>query len=186
MTLLDASPDLLALAARRCPTSPAWLEDLCTFATEQRFDAVTCRGVLNDLLSDGERDAALTAMAACLAPSGMLLCDVREAGAARDRADGSPRRRAVALPGGGTLTFTSTSRWEAGLLQVREEHLVHPAVPGARGGRAEHSFAMRPWTVEELHERLRTAGLQEVEVGPGVGRRTPDRLFVTAVRPRTG
>jgi hypothetical protein len=47
---------------------------------------------------------------------------------------------------------------------------------------SSYEFAMRPWTRKELCERLARAGFYDVEVEPGVGRRTDDRLFVTATR----
>lgn len=40
---------------------------------------------------------------------------------------------------------------------------------------------MRPWTEQEVRERLGRAGFVDVVTGPGVGGRW-DRLFVTAVR----
>jgi chemotaxis methyl-accepting protein methylase len=45
------------------------------------YDVITCRGVLNDLIIDADREAALWAMSRALRPGGFLFCDVREAGA---------------------------------------------------------------------------------------------------------
>jgi hypothetical protein len=39
---------------------------------------------------------------------------------------------------------------------------------------------MRPWTEPELRAVLHDSGLRNVEISVGVGRRTADRLFVTA------
>ena len=39
---------------------------------------------------------------------------------------------------------------------------------------------MRPWTEDELVRRLTAAGFHDIEVGPGAGRKTPDRLLVIA------
>ncbi|MDV9175004.1 hypothetical protein R6V09_33445 [Streptomyces sp. W16] len=41
---------------------------------------------------------------------------------------------------------------------------------------------MRPWSKAELRQRLAAAGFHDIEIGPGVGRKTADRLFVVAVR----
>jgi trans-aconitate methyltransferase len=177
VTLVDASPALLRIAARRCPSSRAWLRDLCTLSPPDRFSAVTCRGVLNDLLIDAERESALTALTTCLQPGGVLFCDVREAVTSQARADGRRRARTVTVPSGSALTFATTSRWDEGLLRVSEEY------ESAATGRQEYAFVMRPWTTGELRDRLGRAGLAGVTVESGVGRRTPDRLFVTAVRP---
>lgn len=181
VTLVDASPELLALAQRRCPRSRALLVDLCRLAEPLRFDVVACRGVLNDLLTDDERDAALTAMARALRPGGLLFCDVREATASRVRADESPTMtKSVPLPIG-VLTFSSTSRWSEGLLLVEEEHLLEG---GGASRRSRYSFAMRPWTEHEINDRCARAGLVDVSVEPGVGHATADRYLIRAARPR--
>jgi hypothetical protein len=39
---------------------------------------------------------------------------------------------------------------------------------------------MRPWSAQELGGRLAAAGFGHVEIGPGVGRATGDRLFAAA------
>lgn len=181
VTLADASPELLALAQQRCPRSPALLVDLCTLTESSRFDVITCRGVLNDLLTDGERDAALTSMAKALRPGGRIFCDVRDATASRVRALSAPTlTKTVPLPTG-ELIFSSTSRWTEGLLLVEEEHLVQGE---GSSQRSRYSFAMRPWTEHELSERCTRAGLIDVYVEPGVGHATADRYFVHAARPR--
>ena len=179
VTLADASPDLLAVARRRCPTSSARLIDLCTMAAPPHYDLITCRGVLNDLVTDAERDAALQSMAQALRPGGLLICDLREAAASASRANGTPTTKRVVLPAGGELTFTSTSRWSDGLLLVHEEHAL--ASTGA-SERSDYQFAMRPWTTEEVNDRFARAGLTNIEIEPGVGRATPDRLTVVTQR----
>lgn len=180
MTLADASPELLALAQQRCPTSPALLVDLCKLAEAPRFDVIACRGVLNDLLTDGERDAALTSMAKALRPGGLLFCDVREA-TSRVRVDEAPAiTKTVSVPIG-ELIFSSTSRWAEGLLLVEEEHVLKGE---GSSQRSRYSFSMRPWTELELSDRCTRAGLIDVSVEPGVGHVTADRYFVQAARPR--
>ncbi|RYU13939.1 class I SAM-dependent methyltransferase [Nocardioides iriomotensis] len=63
VTLLDASPALLRVAAQRCPDAPVLLTDLCSPAVTATFDAVVSRGVLNDLLTDRERADAVSSFA---------------------------------------------------------------------------------------------------------------------------
>lgn len=167
--LVDASAQLLAIARTRCPTAAASLADLCTLDAEPSYEAVTCRGVLNDLLTDEERSAAIQSMAKALVPGGLLLLDVREETASRVRADGITRSRTVTTGPATTLTFTTTTTWQDGLLHVHEQY-----------SQTTYDFKMRPWTETELTGRLHAAGLQNVEIAPGVGRKTPDRLFVTA------
>lgn len=180
--LADASPELLRLAARRCPGSPAHLVDICRLAPDPRFDAVSCRGVLNDLVSDTERQAALLSMAGVLRPGGLPLLDVRDAARSHERADGTTSRTTVPLPGGGRLTFRSTATWSQGTILVREEHEVEPD-DGPRRPVTVYDFVMRPWSREEIAERLARAGFEDLTIAPGVDARRPDRLLVTARRP---
>jgi SAM-dependent methyltransferase len=99
--LVDAAPRLLAQAAARCPAARTRLIDLCVLPAAD-YDAVMCRGVLNDMVSDGEREAAIASLARSLRAGGKLFLDVREAGASRERAGGEPSRRVA-----GELTFVS-------------------------------------------------------------------------------
>ena len=181
VTLVDAAPALLAIAARRCPGSPAVLADLCAPGLIGTFDAVTCRGVLNDLVEDDERDRALASFASLLAPSGVLILDVRERDASIGRADGEWRTTHAELPDGGRLTFSSRPSWTGERILVEEHYELAPADGGAISS-STYSFWMRPWTHDELTAGLRTAGFHGVEIRPGVGRRTADRLLVRARR----
>ncbi|AGL15733.1 class I SAM-dependent methyltransferase [Actinoplanes sp. N902-109] len=161
--LADASAELLALAARRCPGARTMLVDLCAWQPPPDYDAVACRGVLNDMITDEDRAAAVTALASALRPGGRLFLDVRDAAATRAR---SVTR----------LSYTSHASWDGGLLTIAEQFGDEPV----------HHFTMRPWTIAELTSRLTANGLTGITIDPGVGRRTPDRLFVTATRAMPG
>ncbi|MEV6629523.1 class I SAM-dependent methyltransferase [Actinoplanes sp. NPDC051470] len=183
--LIDVSVELLALAAARCPTARTWTADLRALGTWPAattaasgdlgcaYDAVTCRGVLNDLIDDDERLSAMRSLAGCLIPGGALFLDVRERDASRRRADGVPRSKRVDLPGGGLLTFAARTTWDDGLLRVDETYTLD-------GRDSHYDFVMRPWTEPELRDVLGTCGLHDVRISAGAGRRTPDRLFVVA------
>ena len=76
------------------------------------------------------------------------------------------------------MTFTSRTTWRDDRLAVTERH--EEVNPRGTTHVHEYLFTMRPWTVEEVHDRLTSAGFEDIVVGPGVGGRT-DRLFITAV-----
>jgi SAM-dependent methyltransferase len=176
--LADASERLLAQAVSRNPSALALHADLCALTVNVTYQAVTCRGVLNDMTTDAERDAALRGLRGALSAGGVLILDVREPEGSRRRADGVSRHRTVDLGARGVLQFTSTVTWEAGFLHVVEDY--RRLVPGSPADQRRFDFMMRPWSVQEIRERLTTAGFDRVEVGPGVGRMTGDRLFVLA------
>lgn len=176
--LADASERLLAQAASRNPAALALHVDLCALAVSKRYQAVTYRGVLNDMITDAERDAVLRGLRGALSDGGMLLLDVRESEGSRRRADGMPRHRTADLGARGVLELTSTVIWEAGFLHVVEDYTLR--MPGSPADHRQFDFVMRPWSAQEIRERLTAAGFGRVEVGPGAGRTTGDRLFVVA------
>jgi SAM-dependent methyltransferase len=73
--LADTSERLLAQAASRNPSALALHADLCALAVSRKYQAVTCRGVLNDMTTDAERDAALQGLRRALSGSGVLMLD---------------------------------------------------------------------------------------------------------------
>jgi SAM-dependent methyltransferase len=176
--LADASEQLLAQAASRNPAALAMRVDLCALTVSGRYQAVTCRGVLNDMTTDAERDAALRGLRGALSDGGLLLLDVRESEGSRRRADGVSRHKTVGLGARGALEFTSTVTSEAGFLHVVEDYTLRR--PGSPADHRRFEFVMRPWSTQEMRERLTATGFSRIEVGPGVGRTTGDRLFVSA------
>ena len=178
--LVDAAGALLDQAAKRCPEARRCQADLCSLDVGSAYQAVTCRGVLNDMTTDVERDAVLVSLAGSLEEGGLLILDVRDERGSRERADGTPHERTVELGSGKQLIFTSTVTWRAGLLHVHEQHdLLTRDEPRQS---SSYDFKMRPWSEAELRQRLSAAGFHDIEIGPGVGRKTTDRLFVVAVR----
>jgi SAM-dependent methyltransferase len=176
--LADASERLLAQAAARNPSALALHADLCALIVSGAYQAVTCRGVLNDMTTDAERDAALSSLRGALSDGGVLMLDVREPEGSRRRADGVPRHRTADLGPRGALELASTVTWEAGFLHVVEDYQLR--TPSSPAEHRRFHFIMRPWSAQEIRERLTAAGFGRVDVGPGVGRTTGDRLFVVA------
>jgi SAM-dependent methyltransferase len=181
VTLLDASAALLAIARKRCPDAPALVTDLCAPAVTGPFDAVVSRGVLNDLLTDQERTEALRVFAELTRAGGVLVLDVRETAMSRQRADGTWRTTEADLPDGSHLRFTSRPTWNDGRIVVEERYELD-GVHGEATELSEFLFEMRPWTRDEMRGLLSGAGYGRIEMRDGVGRRSPDRLLVTARR----
>ena len=178
--LADGSPDLLAQATQRNPSARAFEIDLVHMRVEPVYQAVVSRGVLNDMITDEDRDAVLTSFAAALRPNGVVVLDVRDADGSRQRADGVSRSRTVDLGIEGRLTFTSATTWRDGKLHVAEQYLLTP--PDAPSQQSEFAFIMRPWSADELLSRMGNAGFRNITIAPGAGRLSGDRFFVTANR----
>jgi glycine/sarcosine N-methyltransferase len=179
VTLVDASADLLKVAAARCPGAHAEIVDICSFDLRETFDAVICRGVLNDLVDDEERSAALGRLACHVALGGALILDVREAGAAHKGADGKTRGQTVPVAGG-ELHFESVSRWSDGILSVTER--TEWRWSGKSPIVESYEFRMRPWAKRELRISLASAGMTQVSISGGIHGDASDRLFVVARR----
>lgn len=139
-----------------------------------------CRGVLNDLITDAERDNALSGFANVVGVDGSVVLDLRESESSKTRADGVARRKEVDLASGDQLIFTSTPQWQDELIIVQEQYDLIEA--NGRQRTHAYTFRMRPWTLEEIPQRLKRAGFDWIEVSTGHGRRASDRLFVVARR----
>lgn len=188
VTGVDRSSELLALARRRPVEATARVRfepgDLLALPTSAEFDAIVCRGVLNDLVEPAEREAVLGGFARALRPGGSLLLDVRDWDASASAKAAQPvSERRVATPRG-PLVFRSVIRLDptARRLLVAE---CHTLTTGSGVVTARHDFAMRCWSRDELEGLLRPAGFEAMEYtgtyegAPlGVG----DRIVVAASR----
>ena len=113
-----ASASLLAQARARLPHARAHHADLCTLDLVARYDAVTCRGALDDLLDDRDGNAAIAALARHLNDTSLLLVDVRDADRARLRHAGGLTSQRTAALADGRLLFRATGTGKGGLLHV--------------------------------------------------------------------
>ena len=185
VTGVDASEDLLQVArarARRANT-PLRFEraDLRTLDLGSVFDVVACRGVLDEVLEDRDRDAVLEAFARHLKAGGALVLDVRDREATALRyADHPGERRSVAVDGG-ELVFTWRGRFDrrTGQLLVDETHRLRT---GDGEEVARHTFVMRCWTPDELRRRLSSAGFEPITIRSALRHGNADRLVATARR----
>jgi SAM-dependent methyltransferase len=175
VTGVDRSAELLDVARRAAPECRFEVGDLRDWSPAEPFDAALCRGVLNDLIADEDRLAAVATLRRALRPGGVLVADVRDwqPTAARYEANPVVERRADTPQG--TVAFASHTTLEPATrtLRIRERLAAGDDEP------AEFEFAMRCWTREELAAALSTAGFATVELDPlDPGR--ADRITVVA------
>ena len=110
-----------------------------------RYDGILCRGVLNDFVNDEARLAVFAAFAGALRRPGVLILDVREWEATRDRKQREP------------VFERAFERIEA--RHVHEHHGTRSGAPAASPVRNPHSGQRRWRTFERLS--LRDAMLDE-------------------------
>jgi len=189
VTGIERSPALLTEAARR-PVDAAGARvrfeagDLLALPAGAGYDAIVCRGVLNDLVEPAERAAVFPAFARALRPGGALLFDVRDWDASALGKTARPvSERRVATPRG-CLEFRSVTRLDPAKrrLLVAERHTL---TTDAAEITASHDFVMGCWSRDELDGALRAAGFSAMEYAGtyegaplGVG----DRIVVAASR----
>jgi SAM-dependent methyltransferase len=126
------------------------------------YDAVLCRGVLNDLLDGRSRSAAFRSFARVLRPGGAVLLDVRDWEPSARRKIREPVFEKTVEIERGALTFRSVTRVDPGTrrLLVEERHALKE---GAVESVSSYDFQMRCWTREELEARMAHAGFVEFE-----------------------
>jgi len=186
VTGIDVSPELVDVANASRAQRPGALSftvgDLRANRPE-RYDAILCRGVLNDLVDDHDREAAFEGLAGCLQPGGVLILDVREWSASADRKAREPVFRKRVSTDRGELTFTSITELnpERRRLLISEEHVIVHA--GERRA-SSYQFVMRCWTDTELRSALARRGFRSVRLfgayDASVAAGVTDRLVAVA------
>jgi len=148
-----------------------------------RYDAILCRGVLNDLVNEDERSLAFASFGRALRTGGVLVLDVREWNATADHKSRESLFRKRVDTNRGKLTFTSVTELDASTrrLVVKEQHILEV---NGREHFSDYEFVMRCWTSTELQSLLHLNGFGSVayfgaydpSVAPGV----TDRLVAVA------
>jgi SAM-dependent methyltransferase len=147
------------------------------------YDAVLCRGVLNDLLDGRSRETAFRSFARALRPGGAVLLDARDWEPSARRKIREPVFEKTVETERGALTFRSVTRVDPGTrrLLVEERHALREGVVESV---SSYDFQMRCWTREELEARMAHAGFGEFEFFGAYDRATPvgatDRLVCAA------
>jgi len=169
VTGVDVEPALLLQARTRAADLSASLTietgDILDLPPDRRYEAILCRGVLNDLVADADRVQAFFSFARALDAGRVLILDVREWNATICRYRQEPIfERSVDLDDG-TLTFRSVTHLEPDTrrLLVSERHTL---VQGGVETTADHDFVMRCWEKEELAHHLARAGFGAITYAP--------------------
>jgi SAM-dependent methyltransferase len=169
----DLLPELIAAAKRRLATQEhveLFVADMRSLRLAARFDLVVAvDDPFAHLLLDGERDRALRAAAAHLAPGGRLILDAAWL---------SPRSRELATRQQG-LAIDRFRGGGASQLRVHEEircglgRICHSRIEYSRAGEqlASACFRSRLWSLAEVRNRCRAAGLEAVSLWGGYDRR---------------
>ena len=185
---VDVSVDLLEQAkqslGKQAQQVSFTVGDLLTLPVS-RYDAILCRGVLNDLVDEGAWLSAFASFGRALREGGVLVLDVREwDGTATRKAREPPFRKRVDTDRG-KLTFTSVTELDASAhrLVVRERHTLEV---NGRERSNDYEFVMRCWTPAELQSLLRLNGFGSVAYfgayDPAVAAGVTDRLVTVAQR----
>ena len=180
---VDLSPELIAVAessmAGASGRTSFAVGNLCALPAA-RYDGLLCRGVLNDIIDDGTRDAAFRSFAQTLRPEGVLILDVREWNATVERKTREPLFRKRVPTDRGELTFTSVTTLdpERRQLMISEQHeLVEPGHTRV----SDYQFVMRCWERDELSALLTRHGFGSVSYfgayDPGIEAGATDRII---------
>jgi SAM-dependent methyltransferase len=182
---IDLSVELLDQATRSLGDQPHRVSFAVgdILGLSDRYDAILCRGVLNDLVDDDARRSAFASFGRALRGDGVLVLDVREWEATATRKAREPLFRKRVETDSGRLTFTSVTELDAPTrrLAVKERHTLE--VDGHERS-SDFEFVMRCWTREELQSLLHLNGFGSVEYfgayDPVVAPGATDRLVAVA------
>jgi SAM-dependent methyltransferase len=148
-----------------------------------RYDGILCRGVLNDFVDENARVSVFGAFARTLRPAGVLILDVREWEATRDRKQREPVFRRSVATDRGKLTFTSTTELDPEHQQLLLSE-THTLVNDAGEHSSDYRFVMRCWTRSELESAFESAGFGAVgyfgAYDPAIHAGATDRLVAVA------
>jgi SAM-dependent methyltransferase len=148
-----------------------------------RYDAILCRGVLNDVIDQTARESAFSSFSRALREGGVLVLDVRDWDATATRKARNPLFKKSVDTDRGRLTFTSVAALDAQdhQMTLSERHLLE--FNGHEHYR-DYEFVMRCWTPEELRSLLHLNGFHSVSYfgayDPTVAQGLTDRLVAVA------
>ena len=149
---IDSSPAMIEVAQARGSSAEFEVGDIFSWRPPAPADGVLCRGVLNDITDEDDRQRGLSSLWEMLRPGGLLVLSVREVEKTRARYNREP----VVTRAESGVFFRSEARF-VGDIVVVEETL------SSEDARADHRFEMRPWSLTEVDERAAASGFTRVE-----------------------
>ena len=185
---IDLSPDLIEVAMSangEVHRGVSFAVGNIAHLSPSRYAAILCRGVLNDIVDDAERDAIFGAFARALRSNGALILDVREWSASVERKAREPLFRKRVSTERGELTFTSVTalEHENRQLLISERHEL---VTRSEERVSDYNFVMRCWERDELNILLARHHFGELSCfgayDPDVAAGATDRLVAVAQR----
>jgi SAM-dependent methyltransferase len=189
VTGIDSSLAMLGEARKHCGGAEhevaLHVDSILAHSSSLPYDAVLCRGVLNDLTDTLDRGAAFTSFAQMLRPGGVLILDVREWTATFTKYTRKPIVEKRVVTDRGALSFRCTAQLDPSqhLLCLAERHTITTT---SQETVSDFNFVMRCWTRGELSTFLFDAGfvLQKYfgafDATVAVG--STDRLVAVAMR----
>lgn len=179
---VDRSAALIQEARARSTPATFVCADLLAWDPGEPVDGVLCRGVLNDLVADADRRAAIVAFASWLRADGVLLADVPDWDATAARYAAGRVNGSFLQGARGPLRFSSVTSLDGArhLMRVRERYAG--TVDGVASDE-DYDFIMRCWTPEELSAYTTAAGFASFRIRRGAdGGGAADRLWLVARR----
>ncbi len=164
---LDMSAEMISQGRSKCKDHAGNVQFLIASLLEipapPTFDAILCRGVLNDLTSDSDRQRVFPSFAKALRQKGLLILDVRDWERSFISKKAQPVSQRRVATGRGVLMFCSETRCdeESHRLLIRE---TSELISGGTTRRTSFDLAMRCWTIDELIGSLSTAGFSAIKL----------------------
>jgi ubiquinone/menaquinone biosynthesis C-methylase UbiE len=161
VTGVDRSSQLLMIAQKKAAAAGLEIRfddgDILTLSSDRQYDAILCRGVLNDLVEENDRIQVFRSFAGSLRFGGTIILDVRDWEKTVQRKSAEPVLCKRVDVDGNILEFTATSELDpkSRLLRVHETHRYHD-------DERCYDFTMKCWTKEELAGNMTDAGFGEM------------------------
>jgi SAM-dependent methyltransferase len=158
VTGVDISANMLRMACSRAEREGVrveWVkEDMRTFCRRDAFDLAVSLFTSFGYFSDAENQKVLDNIARSLKEGGRLLLDLRNAGKGLSRLEDMDKT--IEVPSG---TLRMSVRFDMRNLRARAEHtLTRPD-----GIRISSAFDVRVYSMEELREMIRKAGMDVID-----------------------